>query len=137
LTPGEVTQGRERILLSQIGHHLERAQVTLIELAHTRINGHVNIASEQILAKQLVEMNRLCRQSALRLGDTRMAIILEDLERTLIEIANSPESLPVIEFADLCRRIDSEEMLFKVRVVSAELRAKEMGAARELAAKSL
>jgi hypothetical protein len=137
LTPGEVTQARERILSSQIGHTLERAQVALIELVHSRTSGPVNIVREQALARQLVEMNRLCRQSALRLGNTRMTIVLEDLERTLIEIANSPDSLSLIEFADLCRRIDSEQMLFKVRVVSADLRAKERDAARELAGKSL
>lgn len=137
LTPAELAEARERVVLNQIGNHLEQAQVTLIQLAHRPTNGQVNIASEQLLARQLIEMNRLCRQSALRLGDSRMAIVLEDLERSLIEIANSPKNLSRMEFAELCRRADSEEMLFKVRVVSADLRDKERHSARGLAARNL
>ena len=61
--------------------------------------------------------------------------MLEDLERTLIEISNSPAKLSAGEFADFRRRIDTDDMLFKVKVVSSQVRAKEREAARELAGK--
>ena len=64
-----------------------------------------------------------------------MANVLEDLERTLIEISNSPSTLSSVEFADLCRRIDSDKVLFKVQVVSSQVRAKARDAVPELAAK--
>src|ERR1041385_4611240 len=82
-------QARERILLREIGDHLERSQVALIELINSKTNGLVDISLEQALARQLVNVNRLYRQTATRLGDTGMASVLEDLERTLIEISNS------------------------------------------------
>lgn len=128
-------QAHERILLNQVGNHLERAQVALIELVHSKTNGVVDISWEQALARELVNMNSLCRQTSARLGDIGMANVLEDLERTLIEISNSPATLSSAEFADLCRRIDSSKVLFKVQVVSSQVRAKEKDAARELAAK--
>jgi len=129
------TQARERILLKEIGDHLERSQLALIELINSQTNGLVDISLEQALARQLVDVNRLYRQTASRLGDTGMASVLEDLERTLIEISNSPAKLSAGEFADFRRRIDTDDMLFKVKVVSSQVRAKEREAARELAGK--
>ena len=133
--PQDPAQAHERLLLNQVGNHLERAQVALIELVHSKTNGVVDISWEQALARELVNMNSLCRQTSARLGDTGMANVLEDLERTLIEISNSPSTLSSAEFADLCRHIDSNRVLFKVQVVGAQVRAKERDAARELAVK--
>ena len=126
-------QARERILFKEIGDHLERSQLALIELINSRTNGLVDISLEQALARQLVDVNRLYRQTAARLGEAGMASVLEDLERTLIEISNSPSKLSSVEFAEFRRRIDTDDMLFKVKVVSSRVRAKEREAARELA----
>jgi len=128
-------RARERVLLNQIGNHLERAQVALLELLHSKTNGVVDISMEQALAKELVNMNRLCRQSCDRLGDAGTANVLEDLERTLIEVSNSPSTLSSAEYADLCRRIEPSGVLFKVQVVGSQVRARERDSARELAAK--
>ena len=128
-------QARERILLREIGDHLERSQVALIELINSKTNGLVDISLEQALARQLVDVNRLYRRTATRLGDTGMASVLEDLERALIEISNSPARLSSSEFAEFRRRIDTDDMLFKVKVVGSQVRAREREAARELAAK--
>ena len=128
-------QARERVLLQEIGDHLERSQLALIELINSRTNGVVDISLEQSLARQLVDVNRLYRQSAVRLGDAGMASVLEDLERTLIEISNSPAKLSATEFAEFRRRIDTDDTLFKVKVVGSQVRAKERDVVRELARK--
>ncbi len=128
-------QARERVLLKEIGDHLERSQLALIELINGKTNGVVDISLEQSLARRLVDVNRLYRQSAARLGDAGMASVLEDLERTLIEISNSPSQLSSTEFAEIRRRIDADDTLFKVKVVGSQVRAKERETARELAAK--
>ena len=128
-------QARERVLLNEIGDHLERSQLALIELINSRTNGVVDISLEQSLARQLVDVNRLYRQSAARLGDAGMASVLEDLERTLIEISNSPAKLSSTEFAEFRRRIDTDDTLFKIKVVGAQVRAKERDTARLLAGK--
>ncbi len=126
-------EARERVLLREIGDHLERSQMALIELINSKTNGVVDISLEQALAEQLVGVNRLYRQAAERVGNTGMANVLEDLERTLIEIANSPSRLSSTEFAEFRRRVDTDDMLFKIKVVGSQVRLKEQESARALA----
>lgn len=125
-------QARQRILFREIGDHLERTQLALIELINSKTNEVVDITEEQELARQLVEVNRLYRKNALRMGEKGVAVVLDDLERTLIEIANSPSQLSAAEVDDLQQRFEEEDLLFKVKVVGELVRAKEMETARNL-----
>ena len=126
-------EARERILLSEIAEHLERSQLALIELIHGKTNGAVDISTEQALARQLVEVNRLYRQAAARAGEDAMASVLDDLERTLIEIAQSPSQLSADELEEMQQRFEADDLLFKVKILSAQVRKKERETARSLA----
>lgn len=126
-------QARERVLLREIGDHLERSQLALIELINTRTNGAVDISTEQVLARELAAINRLFRRAATDAGEPGMAGLLEELERVLVEVANGPASLSADEFAALRQRVGADGLLFKVKVVTAQVRAKERDASRELA----
>jgi hypothetical protein len=111
-----------------LSDHLERCQLALIELINTKTNGPVDISIEQGLARELIDFNRLYCQSAARLGDGGPGSILEvmgDLERALVEISNSRAKLSPTEFAELRRRIDTADILFKVRVVTCQVRVRE------------
>ena len=92
----------------------------------------VSVEEEQALARQLVQVNRLYRRTALRMGENTVAVLLDDLERTLIEVANSPPQLTQAEVDELHQRFDEEDLLFKVRVLGELVRAKEMETARRL-----
>jgi hypothetical protein len=127
-------QARERVLLREIGDHLERSQLALIELINTKTNGAVDISAEQILARELASMNRLFRRTAADAGEPGMAGVLEELELVLVEVANGPAKLSADEFAALRQRVGADGLLFKVKVVTAQVRAKEQDASRELAA---
>ncbi len=126
-------EAHERILFREIGDHLERSQLALIELINSKTNGAVDISEEQALARQLVEVNRLYRQTATRLGENSIAAVLDDLERTLIEIAHAPAELSELEIAELKQRFEEEDLLFKVKALGNLVRAKEMETARSLA----
>lgn len=126
-------QARERVLLREIGDHLERSQLALIELINTRTNGAVDISAEQVLARELAAINRLFRRTATDAGEPGMAAVLEELERVLIEVANGPGKLSADEFAALRQRVGADGLLFRVKVVTAQVRAKERDASRELA----
>lgn len=128
-------EARQRILLREMGDHLERSQLALIELINSQTNGVVDVSLERSLARQLVDVNRLYQQTASRLGEVGMASVLEELERTLLEIANSPSELSAAEFADMRQRIDSDGLLFKVKVIGSQMRAREKETVRELAGK--
>jgi hypothetical protein len=127
-------QARERVLLREIGDHLERSQLALIELINTRTNGAVDISAEQILARELAAMNRLFRRTATDSGEPGMAGVLEELELVLVEVANGPAKLSAEEFAALRQLVGADGLLFKVKVVTAQVRAKEREASRQLAA---
>jgi hypothetical protein len=122
---------RERVLLVAVGDHLGRSEMVLVELTNTQPEKDqklVNIASEQKRAEDLVEENRLYRQTALREGDTAMATTLDELERVLLDIANSPDEVTPAQFDSLQKRIASRGILFKVRVVRQDVREKEKAA---------
>jgi hypothetical protein len=119
---------RERVLVVAVGDHLGRSEMVLVELANTEPEKGqklINISAEQKRAEDLVDENRLYRQTAQREGDTAMANILEELERVLLDIANSPDEVTPAQFASLQKRIESKGILFKVRVVNQDLRARE------------
>ena len=85
----------------------------------------MNISATQKRAEDLVEENRLYRQTALRDGDAAMASTLDELERVLLDIANSPDEVTPAQFESLRKRIESKGILFKVRVVNQDLRERE------------
>lgn len=119
---------RERILLVAVGDHLERAQMVLVELANAPLNGEIDISSERQRAEELVVANRLYRQTALAAGETAMAGFLDDLERVLVEVARSPETLASPELEELRQRMEAQGVLFKVRVIGSQVRAREKAA---------
>ena len=114
-------QVRDRILLVSVGDHLERSHMVLSELANTS-GKELDITPERTLAGNLVEANRLYRQTAAAAGETSVANILDDLERVLIEISNSPDNVSAAQLAELRNRIEAQGLLFKVQIIGSQLR---------------
>ena len=111
-----------RVLQAEVGDHLDRTQMMLMELANTDTDHADVLAGEQIRAVDLVAANRLIRQSAEQSGDMVIADVLEDLERVLMEIANAPADASSNDVTDLQSRITDEDLLFRLRVIAAEMR---------------
>jgi len=112
----------DRVLHAEVGDHLDRTQMMLIELANANTDHADVLAGEQGRAVDLVAANRLIRQSAEQSGDVVIADVLEDLERVLLEIANSPADASSNDLTDLQSRITDEDLLFRVRVIVSEMR---------------
>jgi anti-sigma factor RsiW len=112
----------ERVLHAEVGDHLDRTQLMLVELANADTDHADVLAGEQGRAVDLVAANRLIRQSAEQSGDVVIADVLEDLERVLLEIANSPVDASSNDLTDLQSRITDEDLLFRVRVIASEMR---------------
>jgi hypothetical protein len=125
-------QSRDRILLVAVGDHLERSQMVLVELVNTRPQRMVDISAERERAEDLVAANRLYRLTAERAGEAGVANLLDELERTLIEIAHSPSKLSSPEFEDLRRRVEAQGILFKVRVVDSQVHERERKSIEDL-----
>jgi hypothetical protein len=110
------SQSGERILQAAVGDYLERSQIVLIELANASPKGSLNISAEQERAADLVMENRLYRQTAVHVGDAAIAGVLEELERTLVEITHSPSEISPGDLERLRQRLEADGILFKIRV---------------------
>ena len=121
---------RERVLVVAVGQHLGKSEMVLVELSNQLpASGQklINIAAEQRRAENLVEENRLYRQTALQAGDQAIASTLDELERVLLDVANSPAEVTPAQFESIQKRIAERGILLKVRVVRQELRTAETG----------
>lgn len=121
-TPEQV---REQVLLVAVGDHLERSQMALVELMNAADGPRVDISSEQERARDLLLENRLYRQTAEDTGEATVVNVLDDLERVLVEVANAPSDLAEADFERVRQRIDSQGIIFKVRVLGEQVRERE------------
>lgn len=120
---------RTRVLVVAVGDHLERTQMVLSEVMNAGDLGVAELVSDRARASDLVAANRLFRQSAALAGDDSMNDVLEELERVLVEIANAPADLSAAELDALRVRIERRGLVFRVRVLSDDLRARQPDAA--------
>ena len=116
--------GKDRVLMVAVGDHLDRTEMILVELANTRAEGKVDISAERDFAQSLVTENRLYRQTAQRDKDPEIANVLDQVERVLIDIAHHPDSVSGKELEQLQQRIESQGVLFKMRVIESKVKAR-------------
>lgn len=113
----------ERALLVAMDEHLERSELLLVEL----MNADEGV--EPAAADDLLLSSRLYRQTAAHTGHVELASMLEDLERVLVEIARGPKAMKKDDLDALRTRITDEDLLFKVRVVTDEVRKRQQAIA--------
>jgi hypothetical protein len=122
-------QIRERVLVVAVGEHLGRSEMMLVELSNAEpldpTQKQVNISAEQRRAEDLLEENRLYRQTALKEGDAGLASVLDELERVLLDVAHSPEEVTPAQLEKIRQKIEARGILFKVRVVGRELQERQ------------
>jgi hypothetical protein len=131
--PSAVTDARalepraiqQRVVLAALGEHLDRAERALVEIANTDAREDVDLGSEQAWARDLLEANRLYRQSARGAASPVVVDLLADIEPILLEIVNSPRHLPPDELRALQARIERHSLVFKLRVTGAEVRSRQ------------
>jgi hypothetical protein len=122
-------QVRERVLVVAVGEHLGHSERMLVELSNAAPNDpkqkEVNISAEQRRAEDLLQENRLYRQTALQDGDTGLASVLDELERVLLDVAHSPDEVTPAQLEAIQKKIEARGILFKVRVVNKELQQRQ------------
>jgi len=117
------SNSRHRILLTSVVDHLDRSERVLTDIMNAPDRS--DISTEQRRADDLLDASRLYRQDAVDAGEQSVAAVLDELERSLLEIVNSPSKISAAELEQIRRRIDAAALLFKVRVMSDELRQRE------------
>jgi hypothetical protein len=121
----DVHELSERMLRSEVEEHLERSQRVLVELVNADDSSPVRLAGDRERAADLVAAGRLYRRSAEEMGDADTRDLLEDVERVLVEIANGPEVESSNDLSEVRARITDQDLIFRLRVVTAEMQARE------------
>ena len=116
------TRGRSQILLTSVADHLDRSARVLSDIMNAPRG---DISTEQRWAGDLLDASRFYRQDAVDAGEGSVASVLDELERSLLEIVHSPSRISAADLDQIRRRIDAASLLFKVRVMSDELRKRE------------
>jgi hypothetical protein len=117
------TAARDRVLLTSVADHLDRSERVLTDIMNASDRSDISV--EQGWADDLLATSRLYRQDAEVAGEQSVAAVLDDLERSLLEIVHSPSPISAADLEQIRRRIDAAALLFKVRVMSDELRRRE------------
>lgn len=115
----------ERARVTAVVEHLERSERLLLDVANSS-TAALDFANEQRWAEELIDTNRLYRESARVAGDTTIAGVLDDLERALLDIAHTPSLSAGPALAVVGARVDAAALVFKVRILSRELRDREV-----------
>ena len=118
-------QIREGVLLTALGEHLDRSQMMLVDLVSADGDGMVDMSTERRRAEELVTANRLYRQTAEESGEARLTELLDELERLLVDLAASPDTLSAADMQGVRQRIEANSLLFKVRVLSSAIRERQ------------
>jgi len=121
---------RQRVLLTSVADHLDRSERVLTDVMNAPDRG--DISTEQQWAEDLLDASRLYRQDAVEAGERSVADVLDDLERSLLEIVHSPSTVSAADLEQIRRRIDAAALLFKVRIMSDGLRQREDAPDRSL-----
>jgi hypothetical protein len=118
-------QARERILEITVADHLDRVQNLLTEIDNDNGATTEGFADNRARAEDLVQEERLMRQSLAAQGETATTNFLGEVETVLTEAAHTSDSASAEQVRDLRDRIEAGSLLFKVRVVESNLRNEE------------
>ena len=77
-----------------------------------------NVSAQQQWAADLISANRLYRDASTAAGDEMVAAVLDELERSLLELVHGPATLTPQELDQIRLRLDAAALLFRVRVLS-------------------
>ena len=116
---GDIALEARRVLLLSAADHLERSDRVLTDVVNAA-DGY-DISLQQEWAEDLLSDSRLYRQDALAADEPVLAAMLDDIERTLLEIVHGPSTASAAQLEELRVRVDSAALLFKVRMMRDEL----------------
>ena len=125
ITPAMVKNQSLPVLVIAVGDHLERLEAVLTELENADAHRDLDISYEQRSAEDLLDSNRLFRQTATAEGDVVTASVLEDFENVLLEITHQPARISPQQLEDLRRDIKDRGVLFKAKVLGSRMRGEE------------
>jgi hypothetical protein len=106
-----------RVVLLVVRDHLDRSERLLVELDHVGHFARMDGGPLEREAVDLLEDNRLYRQTIAMSRDPALAQLLERLDRVLVEVAHESASLHGGDLARMREHMNLDGLLFELRVV--------------------
>ncbi len=122
-------QTKQQVVLVVLGDHLDRSERLLVELKHADASNTEMVSPMREEARDLLAANRLCRQSATQIDDPALGAFLDRLGRVLAELANEPGGLSSSTIARLQNEMNTDGLLFEVRVLRSRVPDRQFGGA--------
>ncbi|MEJ2085384.1 MAG: hypothetical protein P8Y44_06865 [Acidobacteriota bacterium] len=116
------TTYRDRALLTELARHLDRSEMLLLELDNSDTGSGADLARERALASELSSDSRFYSQAASKAGQRDVADLLERVEFLFAELANGPEAVAPGDLDSFRERLETGDLLFRLRIVSSRLR---------------
>lgn len=116
------SQAQERVLLTALDAHFTQTEMLFVELMNAPDDAAGSMAFERATADDLVQSGRLYRATAAETGHRRLTDVLDDVQTVLTEVARSPEKPGKQDLAAIRSRIEDDDLLFKVRAVTNDIR---------------
>jgi hypothetical protein len=110
-----------RVVVVVLSDHLERSERFLIQLKHASADDDELAMPLRDEARSLLAANRKCRQEAEAAGDPALTKALDHLNDVLTELSNHPDGLNAEAVAKLQEEMDTEGLLFEVRVLRSRI----------------
>ena len=111
----------QRVLFNKVSTHLEIGSrlLTLVSNGNGDLAGEIE--SRQQIIEELVVLNRLYRRASERSGDVQLTRMLEQMEFILVELKNSDSNTPASEFNDIQERLNTSDLIYKMKVTNQKL----------------
>jgi hypothetical protein len=113
-------QVKQPIVVVVLDDHLDRSERFLVQLKHADFDPE-SVAPMRDEAKNLLADNRICRKNAAQSNDPELTTALDHLDSLLAETANQPGGLNAASIAKLQDEMNSEGVLFEVRVLRSRM----------------
>jgi hypothetical protein len=113
-------QTKQPIVVVVLDDHLDRSERFLVELKHADFDPTMTSPMRDE-AKSLLAANRVCRKNAAQSDDPELTTALDHLDSLLAEAVNEPGGLNAQNIAKLQDQMNSEGVLFEVRVLRSRI----------------
>ena len=110
-----------RVVIVVLSDHLDRTERLLVELKHADADDSAMIPPLRDEARTLLASNRRFQDDAAKSGDPDLSAALDRLEHLLIHLTSQPGGLDAAALAQLQHEMDTDGLLFEVRVLRSRI----------------
>jgi hypothetical protein len=111
----------QRVVIVVLSDHLDRTERLLVELKHADADDQEMISPMRDEAGILLAANQRFKEDAEKSGDPDLSAALDRIDRLLTQMTSHPGGLDAVALARLRHEMDTDGLLFEVRVLRSRI----------------